>query len=101
MPRYIVKLTDKDKSWYLEWSTIVDAPVTHGMDLEEFRYYYLEEYGQQELSKLDNRLERVEKHGISGSCYTLDQLLAANRAGPQESCLSKQEIIDKYCWGKE
>jgi hypothetical protein len=28
MPRYIVRLDDGGTAYYLEWSTIVDAPVT-------------------------------------------------------------------------
>lgn len=39
MPRFIIKLTDpKDGlSYYLIWSTVVDAPVTYGLSLDEIK----------------------------------------------------------------
>ena len=37
MSNPIVKLTRGDKSWYLIWSTVADAPATYGMTLEELR----------------------------------------------------------------
>jgi hypothetical protein len=40
MGRFICKFEDKDDVYYLEWSTVVDAPVTFGMSLEEFKEYY-------------------------------------------------------------
>lgn len=49
MPRYIIKIKDK----YFEWSTIVDAPVTNGMSLTEFRSYYQSEYGEDAMKNLD------------------------------------------------
>lgn len=98
MPNYIVKLTQGDKSWYLEWSTIVDAPITYGMTLEEFRQWYREEYGRDGISKLEERLERVERTGTSSfQRFELEHLLEMNRAGVKESCLTKGEIIQHYC----
>jgi hypothetical protein len=46
MPRYIVRLTDSraNKDYYLFWSTVVDAPVSDGIGLEEFKKEYKEEY---------------------------------------------------------
>lgn len=94
MPRYIIKLNEQ----YLEWSTIVDAPVTRGMTLEDFKIYYLKSYGELALSELKKRLERVESKGTSSQIYeSLDALIEGNRAGEDESELTKQEIIDKYC----
>jgi hypothetical protein len=96
MPRYIVKLDD----WYLEWSTIVDAPVTEGMSLDDFRAHYLRQYGLQGESQLFERLERVEKNGTSALDETLDGILSCNRAGPDEAELTKDEIIKAYCLGE-
>jgi hypothetical protein len=94
MPRYIIKLADK----YLEWSTIVDAPVTNGMSLEEFKEYYKSEYGVQGLNGLEERLKRVEEKGTS-SIYegSVDEVISGNRAGDNEKKLTKEEIIEKYC----
>ena len=97
MPRYIIKLSDNNKDWYLEWSTIVDAPVTYGMSLVDFKAFYKEEYGNQGMEKLEERLKRVEKQGTSALYCSVDGLISYNRAGPKESSLSKQEIIDIYC----
>jgi hypothetical protein len=47
---------------------------------------------------LDERLERVERFGTSllfGE--TADELIAFNRAGPGESSLTKEELIQEYC----
>lgn len=100
MPRYIVKLTHEGKDYYLDWSTIVDAPVTYGMSLEEFKAYYHDEYGRKECELgLRERLERVEAKGTSArdACGSLTVLLRTNRAGDNEERLSKKAIIQKYC----
>ena len=102
MARLIIKIHDDklNKDWYLEWSSIVDAPVTYGLELDEFKKYYKEEYGREGMSELQDRLDRVEKTGCSsrhGS--TLDDILASNRAGEKEECLTKEQMLDKFCRG--
>jgi len=93
MPRYIVKLED----YYLEWSTVVDAPVTYGMPLEEFQEYYEKEYGRDGLRELGQRLRRTEETGCSAHSMTADDLLECNHAGEDGKRISKDEIIKKYC----
>lgn len=100
MPRYIMKLTDQkdNKEYYLEWSSVVDAPVTYGADINTFKKYYERQYGKTSMNELKERLERVEKQGTScafGS--TSDEMISCNRAGNNESKLSKEEILDEYC----
>ena len=91
MPRYICKLNDM----YFEWSTVVDAPVTYGFSLEEFKEYYKEEYGKLCFEhELPERLERIEKTGTSAFNQSIDSIISYNRAGPNESCLSKNELIE-------
>jgi hypothetical protein len=98
MPRFICKITDNDQAWYLEWSTVVDAPVTFGMSLENFKEYYKDEYGRQGMEELPQRLERVESKGTSAMLYeSLEDLISWNRSGKEGSCLSKQQLIDVYC----
>jgi hypothetical protein len=93
MGRTIIKLADR----YLEWSSIVDAPATYGMTLEEFKNYYEQSYGTSSMAELEERLKRVEKTGTSSmSEETVDELISFNRAGFEESCLSKEELIDHY-----
>lgn len=94
MPRYIVKL----KNHYLEYSTIVDAPVTWGMPLEEFKKYYQQEYGLDGMRSLPERLERVEAKGTSSQLDdSAEDCLSCNRAGPDETELTVDEIYQAYC----
>jgi len=93
MPRYIVKIKDK----YFEWSTVVDAPVTYGMSLDEFRQYYQAEYGNDGMHNLDERLERVEAKGTSSQLdKDLKECIGFNRAGKNERQLSIEGIYKKY-----
>ncbi len=93
MPRYIVKI----KEFYLEWSTVVDAPVTFGMPLNEFQSYYLGEYGLASISELEARLRRVDEKGVSAKYANLAELLSDNRAGPNETNLSVDNIYCIFC----
>lgn len=101
MPKYIIKLKDEknNKDYYMEWSTIVDAPLTYGCSIEDFKRYYKNKYGVSGLSDLDARLERVEKTGTSG--YSpfddLDNLLSCNRAGENETTIDIETILERYC----
>lgn len=91
MPRYVCKLD----GLYFEWSTIVDAPVTHGMTLDEFKAYYREEYGRSGLDALALRLERVEAVGTSSVIHRdIAEVIEHNRAGVGESCATRAEIIE-------
>ena len=95
MPRYIIKLDEK----YLEWSTIVDAPVTYGMTEKDFSQYYKEQYGIQGYENdYRSRMERVNATGTSAFGYkSVDELIRNNRAGKNEENLSKEEIIQHFC----
>lgn len=100
MPRYIVKLTDSktNTNYYLEWSTVVDAPVTYGMSLDEFMRYYRDAYGSEGMKDLPNRLKRVEEKGTSSQINeTVESVIFGNRAGEGETEMSIDEIITEYC----
>jgi hypothetical protein len=93
MPRYIVKLDE----FYFEWSTIVDAPVTYGVDRETFIKGYREAYPHEPPGMLDERMRRVDAFGSSRFDATAaDILIAGNRAGPDGKCITKEEIIKLY-----
>ena len=100
MSRFICKLDDI----YFEWSTVVDAPVTFGMSLEEFTEYYRFQYGQHSFeSEFGGRMGRVEAKGTSSMLdSSIDELISFNRAGPKESCIDKETLIkylkDKKDW---
>ena len=91
MSDYIVKLQYKNKDYYAEWSTIVDAPTTYFMRLEQFYNYYKDEYGNNGMNDLTQRLDRVQVTGCSAYDKTLDDLLAWNRAGKNGGCIHTQK----------
>ena len=98
MGKFIIKMED----YYLEWSTITDSPVTFGMALDEFKEYYQAEYGRSGMRDLEVRLERVKEHNSSAhrSAYWPPRLFGYNRAGPNESQLTEEEIYRAYCLRK-
>lgn len=77
MARYLARLADPrdGREWWLEWSTIVDAPVSWGATL---------------LDSLPNGRTLRPPHPD-------EDLLCGNRAGPNETELTLVEIIDRYC----
>lgn len=92
MGRYIVKLGDL----YVEWSTIVDAPITYGMTEHELRDFMRDQYGKRGLEDFDNRMERVLKKGTSSYNHeSAEETVAYNRAGTDDSCLSFQELVEQ------
>lgn len=101
MPSYIMKLTDPvdNADYYLEWSTIVDAPVTYGMPLHGLKEYWKYQYGEEGMKELPNRLARVEECGISAlpPFDKLEGYFNFNYAGEDGKRASKEEIISKYC----
>jgi len=95
-----VKLTDKkaNKDYYLEWSTVVDAPVTKGMPLDEFKEYYRKRNGDDAFVKLPERLERVEAKGTSSiQDKDVADTISLNRAGEAECHLDYDDLIEEYC----
>ena len=97
MGRGIIKLEKGGESRYLEWSTIVDAPVTWGMTLDEFKEYYRDEYGAEGMRRLAERMARTE---LKGTSFYLDadvsHTIRHNRAGDCEACLAPDQIWEKY-----
>lgn len=98
MGTYIVKIPCDGIEYYLEWSSIVDAPVTHGMTIEEFTEHYKEKYGSDGLSKLDDRLRRVHETGTSDAVCRepVEEWIKNNRAGDNETELTLDQIVDEY-----
>jgi hypothetical protein len=87
MSRYIVAVPDNERGhlWWLEWSTVVDAPITSAMQWRNFKVYYRNEYGNNGLAELPRRLRRVAETGCSAGIETLQELSQFNRAGPEET----------------
>ncbi len=98
MGHSIIKLNDGTRDYYLEYSGVVDAPITNGMTLDEFKEYYRDEYGRDGFDRLAQRLERVEARGTSEyNAESVDDTLVCNRAGKNETRLTKAQIIEMYC----
>lgn len=90
MGRYILH----HEGLFFEWSTVVDAPVTQAMSEAEFRSYFLRLHGDHLESDLDERLTRAKATGCSArEGYSLADIVSHNRAGPNESCLSVEEVL--------
>lgn len=100
MPQFIFRVKDRRHNFYYgEWSTIVDAPVSYLLNLEDFIAYYQSEYGINGMRGLIERLERVVQNGTSAIYrkITIKELLNYNRAGTKESQIkTSQELIDCY-----
>ena len=92
MGRGLVVIKDK----YFEWSTVVDAPVSYAMTLEELTAYTKEEYGNQGIGELDRRIERCNKYGTSLIGGNPEVILSCNRAGIDECKLTVEQIYDVY-----
>ena len=98
MPKYIVKLNDGERDYYLEYSTVVESFTTWGMTLDEFKSYYQDEYGKSSLYHLEKRLERVELKGTSALMYdSVSEQLHSNMAGVSGTSLSIKQILQYYC----
>ena len=96
MSRVIVKIED----YYLDWSSIVDSPVTFGMKFGDWMQYYKTEYGEISMTNFTHRMKRVEEHGTSylvGGLTSAEDFVQNNRAGPDEDCLTYDEIYKAYC----
>lgn len=97
MPKHIIKITDNQQDYYLDWSTVTDSPTTYGMSLVKFKQYFLDRYGKDKTDLLEKLLRNVEQHGTSVPNTSLQELVGYNRAGPNERSLSLAEIIKQYC----
>ncbi len=89
----IVKLEGK----YLVWSRIVDAPITFGMTREQLIAFTRAEDGRHGVEALERQLPRVDEIGTSSRLDSnADETMWNNRAGPKESRLHREEIIEFY-----
>lgn len=91
---------------WLEWSTILDVPVTTGMTRAEMTSYLT---GRGEpADEVERALDTAERNGTSvrdvrnpGWGMTIDQLLKGNRAGVEEAEMPVEEIVQRYLVERE
>lgn len=89
MPRITYKVPVDGVDYYIEWSTIVDAPVTNGMMLEDFKDWVKDEYG-------NRGLEDFERYSLPQVKELTNRNIVGNRAGDKETTLTLDEIIQQY-----
>ena len=88
----------KIKDCYLEWSSVVDAPVSRGVGRAEFEKYYRRVYGKRGAYDLSKRLDRADEFGVADNGWgTVDDVIEFNRAGKDGTCLTLDEIYTQYC----
>lgn len=108
MPNIICHLPNGN---FLEWSTVVDAPTTYGVPRPEFDEYCRKRYGNRYFEQEhETRMDLAMTHGTSSRVprpTSLAELVEHNRAGPNEECISLEDIIarfgalpEDYRWGE-
>lgn len=88
----IVRLGDAQ---YVKWSNTVDAPVSHVMTRTEM-IHELEAHDRVPFSQAIHLLELTDQSGVSDPDVDFAALLATNRAGPDETRLELDEILEHY-----
>ncbi len=83
MGRWLVKVGE-DR--FLEWSSIVDAPVTPIMTKDELLDWLRDRYGSYGVEQAEERMARAMPLSEIGW----------NRAGPREESLTPEQIIERY-----
>lgn len=96
MPRYI--LHHEETGLFLEYSTIVDAPVSTAAPYDEFLEFMCHEYGHHDVESHKARLERARVKGCSSHDPTEDlrSAIICNRAGRDETEMSFEQFVKHY-----
>lgn len=98
MPGFI--LYHKPTDLYLEYSTVVDAPVTYSCTREQMRNHLLHRdgHGHDNGAWIDERLDRAVRKGSSDrdERATLETTISCNRAGKGETEMSPEQFIRHY-----
>ena len=89
MPRYIAKLGDDQ---YVDWSEIVDAPVSRVMSREEA----VTEYGEDRVARADRTGTSIIDPDSLMDGITPEEIIVGNRAGPNETELTLEKILERY-----
>lgn len=98
MGHTIQRYTTPEREYFLIWSSVVDAPVTLGMTRDELAEYVRGWWGESSMSALPGRIARAERTGTSSRVYeSLDDEIACNRAGVDETHLTRDQIVMMYC----
>lgn len=92
MGRCVIQLDGK----FMEWTSVSDGPVSPLLTEVQFRRYWREEYGRSRWHELAEVLMAVKARGTSARGYTVDEIIKSNRAGKNDTKLTKKQIINGY-----
>lgn len=95
MRGHVVKLPNGN---YLIWSSVADAPLTCGMPRDVFIEKLTSQYSHiYDEATLIEKVALADQKGSSRPGYqTLEELIEGNCAGPGESSLTLDEIVETY-----
>lgn len=97
MGKAIFKVDDNGKERFLVWSSYVDAPVTFACTGADVIAMFVEEAREDATRMVRRMIEHARQHGSSSRMgRTLADVVGTNRAGPDESELTEDEIIEFY-----
>jgi hypothetical protein len=98
MGKAIFKVDDNGEERFLVWSSVVDAPVTFACTAKEIIEMFVEDAREDATRMAQDMIDRARATGSSSRMgyVTLAHVVAANRAGPNESTLTEDEIIEFY-----
>lgn len=91
MGQFVVCLaTDK----FVVWSNTVDAPTSEVTDADGL----VQVLRERRIEDVEARaaVDQAQRTGVSDPDWTVPDVLADNRAGPDEECLSIDEILEQY-----
>lgn len=87
MSRYVIKLAENE---YIEWSSVVDAPVSVVMDRGEA----VAKHGEERIARTDKHVNSLIPEQLWAA--SPEEAVAGNRAGEGEIELSLEEIRREY-----
>ena len=98
MGKVIFKVDDNGEERFLVWSSIVDAPVTFACTEEEIVGLWVEDAKERATEEAQRMIERARATGSSSrmNYNTLADVVGVNRAGPSESALTENEIVEFF-----
>ena len=98
MGNYLIRLTDDrvtpPTEHYMEWSSIVDAPIRSSTSLDEMQLHQWRKHGDEGIEP--SRFVRLASKGTSSHLHELKDIIGYNRAGLEETSLSVHQLIDVY-----
>jgi len=98
MGRGIVKLGPNQ---YVDWSTVIDAPVSYVLTADEMIERRIRQAKKEAEESTREALERADRTGTSYLGITGVKVIDDNRAGEDESKLTREQLIEKFTYREE